>query len=50
MFQGGGGDSGYDADDDVSIGSGGRRYHGPVVRGGVARGPIVLLLGQVEVS
>jgi hypothetical protein len=36
MFQGGRGDSGYEADDDVSIGSGGWRYHGPVVRGGIA--------------
>jgi hypothetical protein len=50
MFQGGRGDSGYDADDDVSIGSGDRRYHGPVVRGGVAHGQLVLLLGQGEVN
>jgi hypothetical protein len=50
MFQGGRGDLGYDADNDVSIGSGGRRYHGPVVRRGVVHGQIVLLLEQGQVS
>jgi hypothetical protein len=50
LLQGVHDDSGYNADDDISVGDGESGYYGRAVHGGGVQYQVVLLLDHVEVS